>query len=126
MSACGLRIREVRALFIEANTNWCLCSRVARRSTGTTSSWDSLAAIARIFGSTHACIELPHSSNAEEPNLQLHPTVKPVAMVAEAIMDCTARGEIILDAFLGSGTTLVAAERVGRICYPELNSIQHL
>lgn len=58
-----------------------------------------------------------HSSNAEEPNLQLHPTVKPVAMVAEAIMDCTARGEIILDAFLGSGTTLVAAERVGRICY---------
>jgi DNA modification methylase len=38
-------------------------------------------------------------------------------MVAEAIMDCTARGEIVLDAFLGSGTTLVAAERVGRICY---------
>jgi DNA modification methylase len=55
--------------------------------------------------------------NAEEPNLQLHPSVKPVAMVAEAIMDCTARGEIVLDAFLGSGTTLVAAERVGRICY---------
>jgi len=53
----------------------------------------------------------------EEPNLPLHPTVKPVAMVAEAIMDCTARGEIVLDAFLGSGTTLVAAERVGRICY---------
>jgi len=56
-------------------------------------------------------------SNAEQPNLQLHPTVKPVAMVAEAVMDCSARGEIILDAFLGSGTTLVAAERVGRICY---------
>jgi DNA modification methylase len=55
--------------------------------------------------------------NADEPNPQLHPTVKPVAMVAEAIMDCTARGEIVLDAFLGSGTTLVAAERVGRICY---------
>jgi DNA modification methylase len=56
-------------------------------------------------------------SKGEEPNLQLHPTAKPVAMVAEAIMDCTARGEIVLDAFLGSGTTLVAAERVGRICY---------
>jgi DNA modification methylase len=55
--------------------------------------------------------------NADEPDLQRHPTVKPVAMVAEAIMDCTARGEIVLDAFLGSGTTLVAAERVGRICY---------
>jgi len=46
----------------------------------------------------------------------LHPTVKPVAMVADAILDCTARGEIVLDAFLGSGTTLMAAERVGRIC----------
>ncbi len=54
----------------------------------------------------------------EEGNLAaLHPTVKPVAMVADAIMDCTARGEIVLDAFLGSGTTLIAAERVGRICY---------
>jgi DNA modification methylase len=47
----------------------------------------------------------------------LHPTVKPVAMVADAIMDCTARGEIVLDAFLGSGTTLIAAERTGRRCY---------
>jgi DNA modification methylase len=49
--------------------------------------------------------------------LHLHPTVKPVAMVADAILDCTARGEIILDAFLGSGTTLIAAERVGRFCH---------
>jgi len=56
-------------------------------------------------------------SKTGEPNLQLHPTVKPVAMVAEAIMDCTTRGEIVLDPFLGSGTTLVAAEQVGRICY---------
>lgn len=48
--------------------------------------------------------------------LGLHPTVKPVAMVADAILDCTARGEIVLDSFLGSGTTLMAAERVGRIC----------
>lgn len=46
----------------------------------------------------------------------LHPTVKPVAMVADALLDCTARGEIVLDAFLGSGTTLMAAERTGRIC----------
>jgi DNA modification methylase len=49
--------------------------------------------------------------------LELHPTVKPVAMIADAILDCTARGEIILDAFLGSGTTLIAAERVGRFCH---------
>jgi DNA modification methylase len=56
-------------------------------------------------------------SKAENLHLLLHPTVKPVAMVADAIMDCTARDEIVLDAFLGSGTTLVAAERTGRICY---------
>jgi DNA modification methylase len=47
----------------------------------------------------------------------LHPTVKPVAMVADAILDCSARGDIVLDPFLGSGTTLIAAERVGRRCY---------
>jgi DNA modification methylase len=57
------------------------------------------------------------SKQSDEGNLlALHPTVKPVAMVADAILDCTARGEIVLDAFLGSGTTLMAAERVGRIC----------
>ncbi len=57
------------------------------------------------------------SKQSEEGNLlALHPTVKPIAMVADAILDCTARGEIVLDAFLGSGTTLMAAERVGRIC----------
>lgn len=49
--------------------------------------------------------------------LALHPTVKPVAMVADAIMDCSARGNIVLDAFLGSGTTIIAAERTGRHCY---------
>jgi len=54
----------------------------------------------------------------EEGNLRtLHPTVKPVALVADAIMDCTARGDIVLDAFLGSGSTVIAAERVGRCCY---------
>jgi DNA modification methylase len=52
----------------------------------------------------------------EEGNLLfLHPTVKPVALVADAIMDCSARGDIVLDPFLGSGSTLIAAERVGRI-----------
>ena len=54
----------------------------------------------------------------EEGNLSaLHPTVKPVAMVADAMLDCSARGDIVLDAFLGSGTTLIAAERSGRRCY---------
>jgi DNA modification methylase len=55
-------------------------------------------------------------STAEGNLLALHPTVKPVAMVADAILDCSARGEIVLDAFLGSGTTVIAAERTGRRC----------
>jgi DNA modification methylase len=38
-------------------------------------------------------------------------------MIADAILDCSARGDIVLDAFLGSGTTLIAAERTGRRCY---------
>lgn len=38
-------------------------------------------------------------------------------MVADAIMDCSGRGEIVLDPFVGSGTSVMAAERVGRRCY---------
>jgi len=58
------------------------------------------------------------SRRSDEGNLlALHPTVKPVALVADAILDCSARGEIVLDAFIGSGSTLIAAERVGRICF---------
>jgi DNA modification methylase len=46
--------------------------------------------------------------------LALHPTVKPVAMVADAIRDCSNRNSLILDPFAGAGTTLIAAERTGR------------
>ena len=49
--------------------------------------------------------------------LKLHPTVKPVSLVADAIKDCTRRGDIILDTFCGSGTTILAAQRVGRRGY---------
>lgn len=55
-------------------------------------------------------------SGEEGDLLALHPTVKPVKMIADAILDCSARGEIILDPFLGSGTTLLACDRVGRVC----------
>lgn len=55
-----------------------------------------------------------NTGNREE--LLLHPTVKNVQMVADAIMDVTNRGDIVLDSFLGSGTTLLACERTGRIC----------
>ena len=44
----------------------------------------------------------------------MHPTVKPVALVAEAIEDCSRRGEVVLDPFAGSGSTLIAAHKTGR------------
>lgn len=47
--------------------------------------------------------------------LEMHPTVKPTALVADAIRDCSRRGEIVLDPFAGSGTTLIAAESCGRL-----------
>lgn len=47
-------------------------------------------------------------------DLRVHPTVKPVALVCDAIKDCTRRGDRVIDTFAGSGTTLLAAERVGR------------
>lgn len=46
--------------------------------------------------------------------LKMHPTVKPVAMITDAMLDCSRRGSIVLDAFAGSGSTIVAAEKVGR------------
>lgn len=49
-----------------------------------------------------------------EGRLGIHPTVKPVRLVADAILDCTRRGDLVLDGFAGSGTTLLAAERTGR------------
>lgn len=54
---------------------------------------------------------------AGRADLTLHPTVKPVALVADAIQDCSRRKGIVLDPFVGSGTTLIAAERTGRIGY---------
>lgn len=49
--------------------------------------------------------------------LGAHPTCKPIPLVADAIRDVTDRGDIVLDSFMGSGTTLLAAERTGRIAY---------
>ena len=46
--------------------------------------------------------------------LAMHPTVKPVTLVADAIRDCSRRGEIVLDGFGGSGSTLIAAQKTGR------------
>ena len=54
---------------------------------------------------------------ARAHDLALHPTVKPVEMVADAMLDCSNRGDVVLDSFVGSGTTIVAAEKVGRRAY---------
>jgi DNA modification methylase len=53
-------------------------------------------------------------AGSRREDLALHPTVKPTALVADAIQDVTRRGALVLDTFLGSGTTLIAAERTGR------------
>lgn len=53
-------------------------------------------------------------AGSRREDLALHPTVKPVAMVADAYQDVTKRGDVVLDVFLGSGTSLIAAERTGR------------
>jgi DNA modification methylase len=60
----------------------------------------------------YASVNSMHSSRRED--LALHPTVKPVGLVSDAICDVTRHGELVLDTFLGSGTTLIAAERSGR------------
>src|SRR5215204_5415978 len=53
-------------------------------------------------------------AGSRRQDLALHPTVKPTALVADAIQDVTRRGQLVLDSFLGSGTTLIASERCGR------------
>lgn len=53
-------------------------------------------------------------TKSRSDDLGLHPTVKPLNLVADAILDCSKRGGVILDAFAGSGTTLLAAEKTGR------------
>ena len=58
-----------------------------------------------------------NSFGKNRDDLKMHPTVKPVAMIKDAILDVTKRNQVILDSFLGSGSTLIAAEKSGRICY---------
>nr|WP_082553947.1 DNA methyltransferase [Altererythrobacter sp. Root672] len=54
---------------------------------------------------------------SREAELAMHPTVKPVALVADALKDCSRRGDIVLDPFAGSGTTLIAAHETGRTAH---------
>ena len=48
--------------------------------------------------------------------LKDHPTVKPTALLEDALLDLTNRGDIVIDPFLGSGSTLIAVQRTGRVC----------
>ena len=48
--------------------------------------------------------------------LKDHPTVKPTALSEDALLDVSDRGEIVIDPFLGSGSTLIAAQATGRVC----------
>lgn len=62
----------------------------------------------------YPCINTFGRNGDEGDLLALHPTVKPVALIADALLDASRRGDIVLDPFLGSGSTLIAAEKVGR------------
>lgn len=62
----------------------------------------------------------PGVNSVSEENAEkraMHPTVKPVELIKDAILDASNRGGIVLDTFLGSGSTLIAAEKAGRVCY---------
>ena len=54
--------------------------------------------------------------SARDELLGSHPAAKPVAMLADILRDCTKRGDLVLETFLGSGSTLIAAEETGRAC----------
>jgi DNA modification methylase len=61
---------------------------------------------------------LTSSKGSDEGNmLENHPTPEPVRLVADALFDTTRRGDVVIDPFLGSGTTLIAAEKTGRVCF---------
>lgn len=59
--------------------------------------------------------DAPTVFGSQRDKLQLHPTCKNEAMIADFILDCTDRDDVVLDAFLGSGTTILAAHQTGRI-----------
>jgi len=63
----------------------------------------------------HALDVIASLGSDARKGLQDHPTVKPTAMLEDALIDLTNRGEIVLDPFLGSGSTLMAAENTGRV-----------
>ncbi len=70
------------------------------------------------FGRNRSNVWTYEGANSLNPDrrsdLDLHPTVKPVRLIGDAIQDASNRGDLILDPFCGSGTTIIAAEKTGR------------
>ena len=97
--------------YIGRSTSSCSCSSRAPRRTSTTSNSAATAAIDSNLWTYPSQNVLNGTSKSK---LALHPTPKPVALVADAIRDCSHRNGIILDPFGGAGSTLIAAERTGR------------
>jgi DNA modification methylase len=56
--------------------------------------------------------------------LKDHPTVKPTAMLEDALLDLSNRGDLVIDPFVGSGSTLIAADKTGRVCRPATTTTQ--
>lgn len=63
------------------------------------------------------CFVYTHDKESHEDSNVGHPTPKPVKMVMSNIKACAKKDDLVLDLFLGSGSTLIAAEKTGRICY---------
>lgn len=123
---------EAAAPLYDARLNLCVWKKSNAGMGSLFRSHHELVAVYRVAGAAHRNnVELGrHGRNrtnvweyasvntfggSRQQDLALHPTVKPVGLVADAIKDVTRRGETVLDLFLGSGTTLIAAERVGRV-----------
>ena len=69
----------------------------------------------RYVEQTHGCPRQRHHAEARFPNLE-HPTMKPVAL-PDTVLETTPFAETVHDPFVGSGTTIIAAERQGRACW---------
>ena len=92
-----------------------MCSKMAGIALSTMFSSDVSGATAQMSGIIREFTNFTRKGTKRA--LEYHPTVKPILLVSDAILDSTNRKDIVLDPFLGSGTSLLAAERTGRRCY---------
>src|SRR4029077_15334576 len=91
-----------------------IAPRSVRIAVGASGRSATVCMVASRVGGSNLTLPKCRSLSTSPWDLEMHPTVKPVALVKDAILDCSRRGGIVLDIFGGSGTTLIAAERPGR------------